>query len=258
MSVRRCLLTILLAWLGVSSPAVGQSPESRTSASMEYGMVVFDGELDPWHILSAELQRHTKAGSAILRGNFARRFGEFGQQLEADVYPRLGPGAYAYLNAGYSPSGLFPRRRFGAEIFTNVPGGLELSLGARRLEFEQTDVNLFTGSVGLYTGNMYVSLRPMLSRSDETGLSGSVLVRRYSGSGDSYLGARVGGGRSVEDDATALDLGRVNWLGGELEGRRTLGGRWGIRGSLGAQTEELSNGRERRRISFSAGLEARF
>lgn len=259
MMIRCPLWAVVLGGLSISFPAAGQPPESRTSATLEYGLIAFARELEPWHLISAELQRRTGVGSAIVRGNLARRFGETGQQFEADVYPRLGPKAYAYLNAGYSPSGLFPQWRFGAEIFGILSDGLEVSLGARRLEFEPADVNLLTGSLGVYAGDLYVSLRPTLSRkNEETGVSGSVLIRRYLGAADTHVSVRAGGGESLGENATAIDLERTTWLGGGLEGERPLGDRWGIVGSVGGQREELPGGRERRRISLSLGLEARF
>jgi YaiO family outer membrane protein len=54
---------------------------------------------------------------------------------------------------------LFPDLRYGAELYKSLPHSLELSAGFRTLKYSTT-TNIYTGSIGWYTGNSYWSLRP--------------------------------------------------------------------------------------------------
>ena len=134
-----------LAWLAAPPPAAAQEPVPVEHAvSLGYSTAHFDAALDPWHLATVELRRRSAFGALLARASVARRFGETGQQYEAEAYPRLGDRAYAYLNLGWSPSGLFPERHYGAEVFGTVAPGWELSAGGRRLDFEAEEVTLYT------------------------------------------------------------------------------------------------------------------
>ena len=113
-----------LAWLAAPPPAAAQEPVPVEHAvSLGYSTAHFDAALDPWHLATVELRRRSAFGALLARASVARRFGETGQQYEAEAYPRLADRAYAYLNLGWSPSGLFPERHYGAELFGTVAPG---------------------------------------------------------------------------------------------------------------------------------------
>jgi len=142
-----------------------------------------------------------KWGTSILRLNYSDRFSKTGLQTEVELYPRIANGVYAYVNYGYSESVLFPRHRVGGEIYSKLPKSFEASLGARYLYFNSsTSVVLYTGSIGYYFNNYWISLRPYLS-SDATGtsFSSTASVRRYFSDSENYLGLNLGYGFSPDD-----------------------------------------------------------
>ncbi len=160
---------------------------------------IFDRIYDPMINTSVEYKRETKAGAVVPRVNYANRFNTHGVQFEADFYPKFSKLFYGYLNYGYSNSPIFPDHRVGAELYSNWPKSMELSLGIRYLDFADTKANIITGSVGLYRGNYYFSLRPYITPTDrKTGVSGTLLARKYYKDGDNYLGVLLGMGFAPE------------------------------------------------------------
>lgn len=250
-------LLLRLLPLLLTTPAAAQLPPYRVAADYVYSH--FDRDLEPWHVISTELSvRSPTRGTLLGRATGARRFEQTGVQLEMEAYPRLTPRTYGYLEAGWSPSGIFPRYRLGAELFAMPARAVEVSVGVRRLAFEVRDVTILTGSVGAYSGNYYVVARPFVSsRDDGTSISGTVAVRRYFRDADDYVTVRVGGGRAPGDELTSMELDRLRSLRVRLDGKRPLGGvhlRWAV----GWEAEELPGERERRRVVLGIGAERRF
>ncbi|MDC0008132.1 YaiO family outer membrane beta-barrel protein [bacterium] len=160
---------------------------------------LFDKVYDPAINTSVEYKRETQAGPFVPRINYANRFNTNGIQFEVDFYPKFSKLFYGYLNYGYSNSPIFPDHRVGAELYSNWPKSMELSLGMRYLDFAETKANIITGSVGLYKGNYYLSLRPYITPTDsKTGLSGTLLARKYLKDGENYLGLNLGMGFAPE------------------------------------------------------------
>jgi YaiO family outer membrane protein len=142
-----------------------------------------------------------KWGTSIVRLNYSDRFSLKGVQPEIEAYPRIANGVYAYVNYGYSNSALFPQHRVGGEVYSKLPKSFEASIGARYLYFNSsTSVVLYTGSIGYYFKNYWVSLRPYLS-GDHSGVSFSstATVRYYFANSDNFLGANLGYGFSPDE-----------------------------------------------------------
>lgn len=230
-------------------------------AGLEYGHVRFTGgaaPLDPWHAATAEVSRKDPGVTLIARANWARRFGEEGVQVEMDAYPKIAPGTYAYLNAGYSAAEIFPVARIGVEFYTSPGAGTEASLGMRHLEFESARATIFTGSVGAYRGNYYFSARPfVIPREDGTSVSGTVLARRYFSSAESYATLVLGAGSAPVEAPLQFELQRANTYRAGFYGKTPIGQSLGIRWSAGYEHESLSETEDRDRLSFSLGLETR-
>lgn len=228
----------------------------------------FDGDkkagadLNPWHLFSLELKTQTKIGSLIGRVNYARRrYGsswKAGEQFEIDAYPRFMDGLYAYLNAGYSNDSIFPKYRLGAELFANLPAGLEVSLGIRYLEFSSTIVRIFTGSLGKYYKNYWFSLRPFITNKP-SGISASVILsaRRYYGSRDDYLGLFSGYGSTPLEVYYLEDVERLNSLKVGLELKRALSRIFVIQCRLRFEREEYALDKFGNRFTFAVNLEER-
>lgn len=231
----------------------------RHSFALDYGYTDVDTLSDPWHEASLALKTRTGIGTVIGRVNYANRFAQSASQYEIDAYPSLASGVYAYLNYGYSDDSLYPRHRYGAELYAGLPGSFELSGGFRRLEFASTDVTIYTGSLAKYVGNWWISLRPYVTPKDEgTSRSYNLAVRRYLGSADSFLELSAGTGSSPDDIETTVDLARLDsWkVGARLE--QALGDLVILKLRVGYDREEFAFDRIRRELGVTLGIERRF
>ena len=172
----------------------------KNSVRINNSFEVFDILFDPFISSSVEYKRETKAGSIIPRVNYSNRFATNGLQYEVDLYPKISKKFYGYVNYGFSDASIFPKHRAGAELYANLPKGMEASLGVRYIDFRNSDATIFTGSVGLYKGNYYFSLRPYFSPRPDGAInfSGNFLVRKYLKSADDYIGLDAGYGISPE------------------------------------------------------------
>lgn len=159
---------------------------------------IYSEVFDPMQYYTLNYSRQTKYGSIIGKLNFNRRFNENGTQIEFDLYPKITKGLYAYLNIGFANTFLFPDLRYGAELYKSLPKSLEVSLGFRSLKYTTT-TNIYTGSIGWYTGNSYLSFRPYFTPGDNgTSTSGTFTYRKYRSDADNYLGFSFGMGFSPE------------------------------------------------------------
>lgn len=160
---------------------------------------------DPMQYYSLSYGKQTKYGSIIGRVNLNRRFKENGAQVEIDMYPKITNGLYAYLNVGYANSFIFPDFRFGAELYQTLPHSLELSAGFRSLQYSTT-TNIYTASLGWYTGNSYWSLRPYFTPGDSgTSTSAALNYRKYRNNSDNYISFLYSMGVSPEVNQFIFD-----------------------------------------------------
>lgn len=226
---------------------------------VSYGYTGVDDLDRPWHEASFWLGSRTAIGSVIARVNFANRFDQSTAQYELDAYPRIVKGLYLYLNYGYSPYRLYPRHRYAAEAYVNVAGGLEFSAGFRRLEFENTDVTIYTGTIAKYQGSWWISFRPYITpKTEGTSRSYQATIRRYFGNADSWLGVVGGVGSSPGELVDSIDLTRRDsWKVG-LRGQAPFGDLFLIKYAAGYDREELLSDRVRRSFSVGLGFERRF
>ncbi|GHN01752.1 hypothetical protein WSM22_32410 [Cytophagales bacterium WSM2-2] len=190
-----------------------------------------------------------KWGTSILRVNYSDRFSLKGFQPEIEAYPRIANGVYAYVNYGYSQSKLFPQHRLGGEIFSKLPKSFEASLGVRYLYFNSsTSVVLYTGSIGYYFKNYWVSLRPYLSADvDGFSFSTSITTRLYFENSDNYLGLTLGYGFSPDErrfqSSNGLSTDQINILKSQRAGlawQKTLPANVILGLSLNVTYQELS------------------
>ena len=170
-----------------------------------YTLEVLNKVYEPRHLLELEGKRKFGRNALILRFAGARRFGRDGLQLELDYYRKLNKLNYLYLNAGYSPSAIFPNYRAGIEWYHRLPKNMDCSIGARYLLFNLGDDSLkhifiFTGSLGKYYSNYWFGIRPFITPRG-TGAAISVLAhaRRYLKNFDSHLTLTIGYGLTPEN-----------------------------------------------------------
>lgn len=243
----------------VPRPVPSDEAPTINRAWVEYGYVQLSGGAHAWHLVTGEASRRTRATTLVGRANFADRFGDTGVQVEADAYPRISERLYGYVNAGYSRAEIFPEWRYGAELYGSLRGGFEASAGFRRLEFEDVDVTLLTGSVSRYVGSWYFSARPYVApEDDETSVSGTVLARRYYDEGRSYATLIAGAGTAPTESPIRFELQRANTIRAGGYGTTALGPRLGLRWALGWEHEELTQTVDRTRLNAGLGAEVRF
>lgn len=186
---------------------------SKNIFSIAYDYDYFDKQfIDPWHNFSMSYGRQTKyIGRLITRANLANRFDSKGAQLEIDAYPTLGKKMYAYINAGYSPSYIFPTYRNGISVYRNFPKAFEGELGFRILYFSKATV-LYVGSIGKYTGNFWFSARQTLiafENGNKVSPAYSFITRYYGKTTYDYVTLTLGYGLTPDDRVRELLLENV-------------------------------------------------
>ncbi|TDD75559.1 YaiO family outer membrane beta-barrel protein [Flavobacterium caseinilyticum] len=171
---------------------------SQNTIGLTSSLDIYSDVFDPMQYYGLSYRRLTKYGSVIGKVNFNRRFNENGLQYEIDLYPKIANGLYGYVNVGLSKSFLFPDIRFGAELYKSLPKSFEVSLGLRTLKYSTT-TNIYTGSLGWYTGNSYLAFRPYFTPGETgTSKSGTVTYRKYRSDAENFLGVSLSVGYSPE------------------------------------------------------------
>jgi YaiO family outer membrane protein len=209
---------------------------------------------DAWREAEVALKRNLRFGAAVGRAAHARRFGLNDDQIEIELYPRLGAKSYAYLDAGYSlRARLYPRSRFGLEVFQGFGPGLEASIGYRRLNFSNA-ANIYTGSFSKYIGDWLFTLRGY--RAQPTN-SLQFLARRYLGGASNYVGLRLGKGSTREEIRSRTDVEALDSIDAAVEARFAIGGPWSSQLRGGAGRQRVIGGHQRH-TTASALLGRRF
>lgn len=175
-----------------------------------YTVDFFDNEFnrDPWQLIALSYGHKTKLGSVIGRVNYAQRFGNQSFQYELDAYPKISENNYIYLNYGFSNGSLYPKNRYGFELYRNFSNAFEGSIGARLLDFSGSGVDVYTATFGKYIGNYWISLRSYITPdADGTSVSGFLSARRYFSDSENYIGMRIGYGVSPDDRRNLINSG---------------------------------------------------
>ncbi len=203
------------------------------------------GEQDPspWHYFSLDATYVAGWGTLTGRINYADRdYGERsfqGSQFELEGYPKFSEMFYAYFNVGYSSAQVFPRYRLGGELYSNLPDGWEVSAGLRYLEFSESRAFIFTGTLGKYLQNYWISIRPYISsESGGSAFSGLLWLRRYFRSADDYLGVLAGLGTAPMDLNFVEDILRTRSYRIGLEVKKPLSRVLFLRGHIRFEREE--------------------
>ncbi|WP_347374471.1 YaiO family outer membrane beta-barrel protein [Aequorivita sp. Q41] len=171
---------------------------SKNTIGIATSVDVYSEVFDPMQYYLVKYSRQTKFGSIHAKMNINHRFSSTGVQFEVDAYPKITKGLYAYANFGVSNSFLFPDLRFGAELYKSLPKSFEASLGFRTLKYT-SHTTIYTGSVGWYTGNNYLSFRSYVTPGEpDTSVSGTLSYRRYGKDADTYFSLAMGIGFSPE------------------------------------------------------------
>ena len=233
--------------------------------SFDYSSDRYSKFYDPTHLLLFQYGKKYEWGTGIGRLNYRKRFGKNVYQFETNLYPKIADVVYCYLNYGLSFSDLFPKHRFGAELFSSLPKSFEASLGLRYLFFDtNSDVVIYTGSIGYYYGNYWFSLRSFITPS-KVSFSRSVglTVRYYYADADEYLNFKISGGFSPDERNYDPANGSVYFLKAQTAGigwQKPISENSILNFSFDITNQELgfSNGEYVKVYSFSAGYKYKF
>lgn len=223
-----------------------------------YDYDTYFGDISPWNTFS--LYGRTKTdltGSLIARATYSSRFDDNGTLFELDAYPSLGEKAYAYLNIGGSSASFFPKLRFGASIYYNLPKAWEIDAGYRYLGFSEV-TNIYTASLGKYVGNWWLNLRVNLIPDDSgVGTSGSFQARYYFKTAEDFFSIQLSTGVSP-DEETRDQSQLLNSYRARLGYQQLVTPRFMIFGYTGYSRDELNTDRFRNNLNLSMGVEYRF
>ena len=178
---------------------------------VSYDYMYFDKQFsDPWHFVSLDYTRQTKAGSFTGRINYANRFTKNGVQFEADAYPRISKLFYAYANIGYSPDlPIFSKYRAGFSLFASLPKSFEADAGFRYLNFDN-DTWIYTIGAGKYYKNFWFNARTYLTPGNSRiSQSYTITTRYYLKGADDYLSFYFGKGISPDEQYQSLQLNSI-------------------------------------------------
>ncbi len=215
-----------------------------------------------FHMGSLGYSHYTARGPVALKVNFANTFIEGtgltrypSFQYELESYPRLTDDSYMLLNYAFSTGSVFPLHRGAVEYFRALPHGFEASLGLRNMFWDEHYL-FFTGSAGMYYGNMWFSIRPYLFPGGED-LSASwfIFARRYFDHADSFAGIILGYGLSPDDAFAELPdriYLRSTSIGFEFS--RGIAGSYVVHGGLRYKNEEYATGSLRNYWYLNLGL----
>lgn len=226
-----------------------QTSRMKFEGGLFGGVDLFSKVFKPAYYSSLQLRRTNSWGSVLARINHSSRFGKTGIQGEIDLYPRITNGVYAYINYGYSGSMLFPKHRAGGELFARLPAGFEASAGVRYLWFNSiSKVWIYTGSVGWYFSDYWISWRPYVTPSGPgTSFSSTLTLRRYLSDAQNFVGFMAGMGFIPDDrriqTGTGLSADVIYILRSQRIGamwQKSLGGRVTLSANVTAVRQELS------------------
>jgi YaiO family outer membrane protein len=182
----------------------------------------FSDDRDPWREAYVSLRRITPAGSVIVRGNQANRFGLDDRQLDVEFYPVFRAGTYAFIGVGIGDTeDLYPKNRVSFDFYQSLGKGFEASGGYRQMNFDET-TKIYLATLTKYAGNWMLTGKAYLVPDDRLGDSWTYhgMARRYFGaSGQSFGGITYSHGFSKEEPRGEGDLIAVDadTIRGQLE-----------------------------------------
>jgi YaiO family outer membrane protein len=249
---------ILLGFTNLALMSFVHSEDTlKNKVTINYEKDIFNDGTAAWDLYSLSAGHQFSWGPLIIRGNAAQRFNTKGSQFEIDAYPHLRDGTYLYLNYGYSGSSIFPKNRFGTEIYQALPHAYEMSLGMRDLWFQSTKITLYTGSIAKYLGNYYFFFRPYITPSSVgPSRSGTLGLRRYLDD-EQYIAISIGTGLSISQDAS-LAVIKLNAEKASLDCYLKMPHDFFIHPTLSYSREEIRQAVFRKQWGLDLSLEKRF
>jgi YaiO family outer membrane protein len=230
-------------------------------ANTSYTFDSFNDDREAWHEIALSLTRLTPVGSLIVRGSHAARFGLEDQLIEVEFYPRFRPGTYAFVGAGVAPDPtLYPEKRFAFDLYQSVGRGVEVSGGARYLDFGVL-TRIYVATLSKYLGNWMLTgklYRVPAERDLDSNSYHGGFRRYFGGDGTSYVGVTYSHGFSREEIRNIADLATLDsdTVRGEVD--RLFRARLRIFASGSTSRQERVNRPTLWQTTVTAGLSAQF
>lgn len=231
------------------------------SAAVSASRDTFSDHREAWLETSVTLGRETPAGSLLVRGSQAARFGLDDRQYEIEFYPRFRPGTYGFIELGVGDTqDLYPKQRMTVDLYQSLGHGFEASGGYRRLQFSTT-TEIYVGTLSKYVGNWMLTGKVFHVPDAQLGSTQSyhAQVRRYFGvEGTSFVGLGYSRGFSREEPRGAGDLLRLNadTVRGQLQADLAAFTR--LSASFSYSRQDRSSPAALRQNSIGAGITFRF
>lgn len=182
------------------------------SAGVSTTRDTFSDDREPWLETAVTVGRETRAGSLLIRGSQAERFGRDDRQYEVEFYPRFRPGTSGFIEFGVGDTkSLYPTNRMSVDLYQDLGHGFEASGGYRRLQFTTT-THIFVGTLSKYAGNWMLTAKLLHVPDADLGSTQSYTAqaRRYFGTeGTSFAGVAYSHGFSREEPRGSGDLLRL-------------------------------------------------
>jgi YaiO family outer membrane protein len=245
----------LVATLERRVEAEATKPEGfMWAASFGYSFSHFAPDRDKWNEYDATVRHYWEHGSLAAEYLKANRFTLTDEAVALDAYVDLWFRAYANVRYQYSPDAtLYPDHAYRAELFQGVGQGWELSGSYDRLDFTNSNVNMYGVGIGKYTGNWYLRWRTLfIPSTSKSGLSHRAIARYYfSGDADDYVELNGGFSRGGEYlyQSQIVDITKSWTVGAAV--RKYFSPRWGMKLAADYSKEQTANPYAERSMSVS-------
>jgi len=226
-----------------------------------------------WHMFTSSYHYNNDLGTFIGKVNTGYvaddtiKFMEGGGiQFELDAYPVFSDKKrYFYLNYGFSPSSIFARHRFGANIYQDISNGWELSGGMNynyyRNSIDTTHVFIFRAGVNKYWDKFMVGVGYTFAPSFGKLAQGySLVARKYLNRPDNWMQVIVSAGIYPENplfylsDPLGTTPGLLQSYTINTGFRYLLGYRWIGQVFVGYQRQEYLSNFQRNSWSLNLSL----
>lgn len=226
-----------------------------------------------WHMLSSSYYHANDIGTIIAKVNTGyaaddtTQFMEGGGiQFEIDAYPVFhDKKRYFYLNYGFSPSNVFARHRFGANVYQDISKGWELSAGLNysfyKNTIDTTHVVILRAGINKYWDYFMVGLGATFAPSFGKLSQGyTATARKYLRRPDNWIQIAIGAGIYPENpffylsDPMGRTAGLLQAYSVNSSFRYLFGNRWIGQLSFGYQRQEYLANFMRNSWSFNLAV----
>lgn len=149
------------------------------SLSMGHEADLLGSGYAPWQTSRVALQRRFATGAVAVEAGRVARFERAAAFGSVDAYHTLWRGAYGNVRVLKAPKATTAAHSdVSAEVFQNLPGGWEVSAGARQMAFADDEAWLATASAARYIGAWLIRARGLVRLdADRVVVSPSVSAR---------------------------------------------------------------------------------